>query len=380
MFSSKPNNEKILKVFSSIRCLSKDQLPRYMDGRLTDVEKHLVEQHLADCDLCFGALQALEQEGAPEQYQELTGKLQRYIHDSIQPVSHVHKVAQYTKKEKNKESMLVYFWLIAFIAIGVASVYVLRGHLRNQPPAPPRMLSTQPAAKDTTPAPPPAEEVTEQPIVTGGHPNTPATTKNAGTTSAGKTGGSNTTPATAAPQAPATVPTLPNAVTKADSIAKAKAAALKAQHRKHVADSIRKTILIQRQQQDSLKKAKENVKDTENKSQVPVPEIKPELKRDTKETEPKKDTERKQEPINSDEYLYKAAMVYQQQGNLGEAIDRYRRIAANSTGKYVEMASYQLAICYRSKGQMAKARRMFKEVIRMEGSLKNTAQQALDSM
>lgn len=372
MFSSKPNNEKILKVFSSIRCLNKDQLPRYMDGRLTDVEKHLVEQHLADCDLCFGALQALEQEGAPEQYQELTGKLQRYIQDSIQPVSHVHKVAQYTKKEKNKESMLVYFWLIAFIAIGVASVYVLRGHLRNQPPAPPHMLSTQPAAKDTTPATPPTE-VTEQPIVTGGHPNTPATT--------GKTGGgTSTTPATATPKAPAAIPTLPNVITKADSVAKAKAAALKAQHKKHVADSIRKTILIQKQQQDSLKKAKENVKDTENKSQVPVPEIKPEPKRDTKETEPKKDTERKQEPINSDEYLYRAAMVYQQQGNLSEAIDRYRRIAANSTGKYVEMASYQLAICYRSKGQMAKARRMFKEVIRMEGSLKNNAQQALDSM
>jgi hypothetical protein len=44
------------------------------------------------------------------------------------------------------------------------------------------------------------------------------------------------------------------------------------------------------------------------------------------------------------------------------------------------MARYQLAICYRSKGQAGKARRMFKEVIRMDGSLKNAAQQALDGM
>lgn len=73
-------------------------------------------------------------------------------------------------------------------------------------------------------------------------------------------------------------------------------------------------------------------------------------------------------------------MVYQQQGNLNEAIDRYKRIESVSSGKYVEMARYQLAICYRSKGQGGKARRMFKEVIRMNGSLKNAAQQALDSM
>ncbi|WP_281392587.1 zf-HC2 domain-containing protein [Chitinophaga varians] len=375
MFSSKPNNEKILKVFSGIRCLSKDQLPRYMEGRLTDIEKHLVEQHLADCDLCFDALQALEREAGNEQYQELTGKLQRYIHDSIQPVSHVHKVAQYTKKEKTKESLLVYFWLIAFLVIGIASVYVLRGHLRNQPPPPPRMLSAaQPPAKDSATS--PSGEVTNQPIVTAEQPApapghhtaaTPATTTPATKPAA---------PATTAGQ-PATAIPVPVRPTAADSIAKAKAAALKAQQKKHAADSIRKALALQKQQ-DSLKKEKEKGNDSDNKKPEPQPEPKQEVKEPA--PQPKKETPPAAEPVNSDEYLYKAAMVYQQQGNLGEAIDRYKRIAANSSGKYAEMATYQLAICYRSKGQMGKARRLFREVIRMDGSLKNNAQQALDSM
>lgn len=375
MFSSKPNNEKILKVFSGIRCLSKDQLPRYMEGRLTDIEKHLVEQHLADCDLCFGALQALEQETGNEQYQDLTGKLQRFIHDSIQPVSHVHKVAQYTKKEKTKESLLVYFWLIAFLVIGVASVYVLRGHLRNQPPPPPRMLAAaQPAAKDSNTATPPSGEVTNQPIVTSEQP-APAPGRQTATTPATITPA--TKPAATTANPPATATPAPPRPTAADSIAKAKAAALKAQQKKHAADSIRKAQALQKQQ-DSLKKEKEKGNDSGDKKPEPQPAPKQEVKEPA--PQPKKEAPPAAEPINSDEYLYKAAMVYQQQGNLGEAIDRYKRIASNSSGKYAEMATYQLAICYRSKGQMNKARRFFREVIRMDGSLKNNAQQALDSM
>lgn len=372
MFSSKPNNEKILKVFSGIRCLSKDQLPRYMEGRLTDVEKHLVEQHLTDCDLCFGALQALEQEAGNEQYQDLTGKLQRYIQDSIQPVSHVHKVAQYTKKEKTKENLLVYFWLVAFLVIGVASVYVLRGHLRNQPPPPPRMLaSAQPPAMDSAAA--ATGEVVNQPIVTAEQP-VPAPGHQTAATPAG------TKPAaTANTPAPVKPTPVPATTATADSIAKAKAAALKAQQRKQAADSVRKAQALQKQQ-DSLKKEKEKEKEKDNDDKKPEPAPAPKQEPKEPAPQPKKENPPPSEPINSDEYLYKAAMVYQQQGNLSEAIDRYKRIASNSTGKYAEMATYQLAICYRSKGQMARARRMFREVIRMDGSLKNNAQQALDSM
>ncbi|PSL46166.1 putative zinc finger protein [Chitinophaga niastensis] len=354
MLSSKPNNEKVLKVFSPIRCLSKDQLPRYLEGRLTDVEKHLVEQHLTDCDLCFNALQALEQEGGTEKYQDLTNKLQRYVHESIQPVSHIQKVAQYTRKEKNKENLLVYFWLVAFIGMAIGSVYVLRGHLRNQPVVNKVMAAATPA-KDS-------QQITvtpQQPIVTENH--TPATT-----------------PTVTQKPAPPVTPAATAAVTKkADSLAIIKAAKAKALQKKAAADSIaRKQYAIQKQ--DSLKKAAAD-KNKESEKKTDDTPVTKQVTKDQAPPEPVK-KETAPVPVNSDEYLYKAAMVYQQQGNLSEAIDRYRRIESVSAGKYVEMARYQLAICYRSKGQMGKARRMFREVVRMDGSLKNAAQQALDSM
>ncbi|CAL1517548.1 tetratricopeptide repeat protein [Chitinophaga sp. MM2321] len=360
MFSSKPN-EKLLKIFSGIRCLNKDQLPRYLDGRLTDVEKHLMEQHLTDCDLCFGALQALEKETGNEKYLDLTTKLQRYIHQTIEPVSHVQKVAQYTRKERTKENLLVYFWLIAFAILGVGSVYVMRGHMRNQPVANKEAATTLPSKTDS-----PAIIPAQQPIV--GPEHTPAA--------------SQTSPAvtSAKPAVPAPPPARP----VMDSAARVKAAAAKVQQQKKTADSIRKQVAFQKLQ-DSLKKevAKkdDNRSDTEVKTTPVTPELKSEPKPAPKKTaaEPVK-KEAAPEPVSSDEYLYKAAMVYQQQGNINEAIERYKRIESISSGKYVEMARYQLAICYRSKGQAGKARRMFKEVIRMDGALKNNAQQALDNM
>jgi TolA-binding protein len=85
------------------------------------------------------------------------------------------------------------------------------------------------------------------------------------------------------------------------------------------------------------------------------------------------------ETSNTDEFLYKAAMVYHQQGDLNEAISRYKHLAA-SNSRYGELARYQLAVCYRSKGQTGKARRMFKEVVGMNGAMKDKAQAALDNL
>lgn len=364
MLSSKPNNDKILKIFSAIRCLSRDQLPRYIDGRLTDVEKHLVEQHLTDCDLCFSALQALEQEETPEKYQDLTNKLQRYVHNSIQPVSHVQKVAQYTRKEKNKEHMLTYFWVVAFIGLGIGSVYVLRGHMRHQPPMR-VMAAAGPAEKDSAAV----SAAVETPEVTPVSSGAPLPVSHKTTTAA---------PAKPLPAAP--VPAAATAA-KPDSAAIKKAADLKAQQQKKAAaDSISRKQALQKQQ-DSLKKA---AADKAKKEADKKPEPKQENKQapKTKDQAPPETAKKETPPtaINSDEYLYKAAMVYQQQGNLNEAIERYKRIESVSSGKYVEMARYQLAVCYRGKGQMGKARRMFREVIRMDGSMKSAAQQALDSM
>jgi tetratricopeptide (TPR) repeat protein len=367
MLSNKQHNEKVLKIFSAIRCVNKDQLPRYMDGRLTEIEKHLLEQHLVDCDLCYGALQALEKEGEQEQYQDLTGKLQRYVKDSIQPVSHVQKVAQYTKKEKTKEHLLFYFWVFAFIGLGIGSVYVLRGHIRNQPPPSPDSN----ASENTGPG--PATNAAVVAPVNNAQPSTP-----------------NPVHLPNDPVASAATAKTPASV---DSAAIKKALALKAAQRKATADSLAKVKRAQllQKQQDSIRreaeKAKEKEaekpKDKEKNDEQPKQAPKQEtaaVKEKENNPEPAKKEAAQPTAVDSDEYLYKAAMVFQQQGNYNEAIDRYRRLESISSGKYKEMARYQLAVCYRNKGQTGKARRMFKEVIRMDGSMKNAAQQALDGL
>lgn len=357
MSNNTNDNSKVLKIFTSIRCLSKDQLPRYLDGRLTDVEKHLVEQHLADCDLCFEAMRALEKEPDFDRYQQLTGSVQRYVHQHIQPVSQVQKLAQYTKKERKKENLLVYFWLVAFAVLGVGSVYVLRGHIRNQPP--PRsyagILATGTDSPHTAPAavvqelPANPPESSLRPVSAAPKENKPAGSKPAGTDSA---------------HLKKTPPPV----------------------KKPAADSVKKTPAA------PVVKTSDSLKKEPPKSQEPKPEVKKEPAANTetaantpKETPPAKAPEKEKEkepPANTsnDEYLYKAAMVYQQQGDMNEAISRYKRLSSSTSGKYAELARYQMAVCYRNKGQMGKARRMFREVVRMEGSMKGAAQQALDNM
>ncbi|RAJ82087.1 putative zinc finger protein [Chitinophaga dinghuensis] len=388
MLNNSSHNDKVIKIFSGIRCLSKDQLPRYLEGRLTDVEKHLVEQHLADCDLCFEAIQALEKESNTDQYNDLTGKLQRYIQQSILPVSHVQKVAQYTRKERTKENLLVYFWLIAFGVLGVSGVYVLKGHMRNAPTMPRLMVSSVapvPETKDTTTTAATQVDngekpVAAQPIIAANHA-TPAH-------QSAPAPAPNPAPATPIPTANTTAipPTKPApAPVKVDSVKLKQLALERAAKKKARADSLAKVqaATAEAKKQDSLKKAAAAAEKEEQDREAAEKQANAAKAQAAPPSDPvKKEEPKKDAPAltNSDENLYKAAMQLQQQGSINEAMDRYRRIEANGNGKYVEMARYQLAICYRSKGQMGKARRMFKEVVKMDGSLKTAAQQALDTM
>ena len=77
--------------------------------------------------------------------------------------------------------------------------------------------------------------------------------------------------------------------------------------------------------------------------------------------------------------MYKAARVSQQDGDLNEAIARYKNIINSGAPKYVEMSKYQMGQCYKAQGHHAKAKRLFKEVVKMNGSLKAQAQAAIDS-
>ena len=50
---------RIHNIFSETGCVQKDMLLKYRDGELNDTDKHDVERHLIDCELCSDALDGL---------------------------------------------------------------------------------------------------------------------------------------------------------------------------------------------------------------------------------------------------------------------------------------------------------------------------------
>jgi tetratricopeptide (TPR) repeat protein len=368
MSNSISYNERLLKIFAGVRCLNKDQLPRYMEGRLTDIEKHLVEQHLVDCDLCYDALEALQKEGQLEQYTSLSAGIQQYIRSSIKPVSQLQKMERYLRKAKKRESMLIYFWLVAFVAGGGSLIYLMQQYNRNKP------VLARPAAVPVVPA----AAIAATPPGPDGDSNIVAG-QQVTLASAGST-----TPLPAAPVPRTDTAKAAPVVRKPVDSAAHKAAAARA------ADSLRQ------KKADSLRLKKTAVKDSTPKQQKDTPIMAAAAAAKTEKNNISNNKEKEENnntskaaatapspsspnAVDTDEYLYRAAMVYQQQGNLNEAISRYKRLTSN-TGRVGEMARYQMAVCYRDKGQTGKAKRMFKEVVRMDGSMKQAAQQALDNL
>lgn len=362
MANNLEHKDKILKTFSNIRCLNRDQLPRYLDGRLTDVEKHLVEQHLVDCDLCNEALQVLQQPQYRDKYQSLSVSIQQYIRNSIKQVSQVQKAERYQRKEQKKESLLIYFWVVAAIALAAGGVYLIQQESKF------KTLTPKPLAGNSDVAAIQASNRAnvEQPVSTP--PPAPASR-----------------PDTAVGQAgiitPAATPVVAKPVVKKDTL------------KTNLVESkpVIKTDTIAKRPDSAAKKPVPPVKPPEEKKVIPLPVQKDSpvsvVKEKKEEPKPvvKEKVEEDKKPAakpaapNTEEFLYKAAMVYHQQGDLNEAISRYKHLSTSSS-RYGELAKYQLAVCYRSKGQTGKARRMFKEVVNIGGSMKDKAQAALDNL
>lgn len=368
-----PNNtthnehEKLLKIFAGIRCLNKDQLPRYLEGRLTDVEKHLVEQHMVDCDLCFDALLALQQEGLLEQYQGLSTGIQQYIRDSIRPVSQVRKMEHYVRKVKQRESMLIYFWLAAFIAGGAALLFVMNQYNYRRPHIIHAAMPVM-AAANVTPAPAPAATLPTDSGLLQPHNTPPAPVARPTAAQATPVVKKDTIRAVAPPA-------VKRPAADSTAVVKPGAAPIKAPAK----DSIKKTVV----KSNTEEAAKPAPKDTP--ATVPAKNTEKDKKDNSSDNNTKQPAgataaSASSTKVDTDEFLYKAAMVYQRQGDLNEAINRYKRLSDGNSSRIGEMARYQMAVCYRDKGQTGKAKRVLKEVIRMDGSMKKSAQQLLDSL
>lgn len=348
MNNDSTRQERIFKIFTPVRCLNRDQLPRYLNGNMTDWEKHLIEQHLVDCDLCHDAIESLQHTQNQEPYERLSKQLSLYLQREYAAVEQQSplKTRRTVQGNSTRESLLSYFWVIMFLALGGGSIFLLQQHLKNRP-----ALAAIPVKAADTVIPP--QESTPAPSVE---------------LLAGET---------KAPVIQTQYSTKPkdSAVTTKLKLTAKDSALLAAATKKTAAkDTIKKAPITDTNTRTQPKEpeVKEPPKEEKTVAATPPPAPTPTPKEKEKEEEPAK-------PVaTGDESLFRAAMLYQQQGNVNEAIDQFRKLSTNY--KFSERAKYQLALCYRTKGQNGKARRLLREIVRMEGPLKTQAQTELNNL
>jgi len=126
------SKDKLLKIFSRVRCFNKDQLPRYVEGRLTHVEKHLLEQHLVNCELCSDAVEILQKPKFQTQYQSMGLRVQEYIRSSTYEAPQVHEAERYQKKVQIKESFLTYFWGAVAVVLLIGCFYLAQQQIEKE--------------------------------------------------------------------------------------------------------------------------------------------------------------------------------------------------------------------------------------------------------
>lgn len=347
-----PRQERIFKIFTPVRCLSRDQLPRYLNGNMTDWEKHLIEHHLVDCDLCHDAIESLQNPKNQEPYERLSKQLSLYLHREYFPAAQQSplKTRHAPQGSSIRESLLSYFWVIMFLTLGGGSVFLLQQHLKNRP-----ALAADPAGTTNAAVLSPKSTPTSHP---------PASTESLYLAN-------ETKPPVIQTQYSIAKDSTGNK-TQASKLT-AKDSALLAGKKKPVKDTIKKAPVTDTNTRIQLvtpPAIKEAPKEEKAAATPPAPKE----KEKAKEEEPKSAPA----PPTGDESLFRAAMIYQQQGNVNEAIEQFRKLSTNY--KFSERAKYQLALCYRTKGQNGKARRLLREIVRMEGPLKAQAQSELNNL
>lgn len=110
-------NDHFTDIFTETACPTQDQLLAYVENKLSAAERHEVERHIADCELCSEAVEGL---AAIKHKEQVPGWLRQAKWDVLQ------KLRKKTRK-KRKEHYYLYIaiisLLILFLAIAVFWLY-----------------------------------------------------------------------------------------------------------------------------------------------------------------------------------------------------------------------------------------------------------------
>lgn len=72
-------NDKLNNIFSETDCLSEEMLMNYLSGNLSPAEKHKIERHLIDCELCSDAVEGLAEALQNKDISKITSEIRQKI-------------------------------------------------------------------------------------------------------------------------------------------------------------------------------------------------------------------------------------------------------------------------------------------------------------
>lgn len=110
-------NDKFADIFTETACPSQDQLLAYVKGELSAEERHEVEMHLQDCELCSEVVEGLS---AITRKDQIPGWLRQAKWNVL------HSLRRKTRRKK-KQNYYLYIAIVAliilFMAIGLYWIY-----------------------------------------------------------------------------------------------------------------------------------------------------------------------------------------------------------------------------------------------------------------
>ncbi|HEY6082408.1 MAG TPA: hypothetical protein VIU45_03055, partial [Chitinophagaceae bacterium] len=375
--------EKILSIFTPVRCLNEQQLQQYVDGNIPSIEKHLLQQHLVDCELCSEALEIFYQKSNQEKFNEIIPGIRRQIHKEFLQIVPVAipavKKVKTLKKEQLKEKLLIYSWtiLLAAVCIGGLSFLIYHYNYTNSYGNGSRGLPVAARKADSSGiADKPAVPVTRNANPPGYIPahNLAVQTRNADSTSSRENSITDVVVAHAK-ETPSHHKDSVQAVFVKSSprtLKKAPALASTATAKKTVkGDSISGPVSYGAEHPAAGIPLKN---DTDSGDGQPV-------RKAAVAKQPAPDSGENTTPqTDPDEILYTSAKNYLAQGNVESAMSRFKFLATNAGNKYYQQAKFQLALCYKAKGKTNRARKLLKEIADGNGSMKVQAEAELANL
>jgi|ERR1035437_6729498 tetratricopeptide (TPR) repeat protein len=115
--------DNIKNIFEHTDCISEEMLTKYVSGNLSPAEKHEVEKHLIDCEMCSDAVEGLQMMGSKNKISGITSELNQKIQIRV---------------EKKKEFKIIFLRqyrtqlaVAASIIVVIGLVWFFRSNMRE---------------------------------------------------------------------------------------------------------------------------------------------------------------------------------------------------------------------------------------------------------